>query len=60
MANGLLVPSGSTEDLSAALEGLLEDADLAERLSIQGRKKAEEFDWERVKEKWGGELGVRS
>ncbi len=58
--NGLLVPSGSTEDLSAALERLLEDADLAERLSIQGRKKAEEFDWERVKEKWGGELGVRS
>ena len=55
--NGLLVPSGTPEDLSAALERLLEDPALAERLSQAGREKAEGFDWQVVRHRWAGVLG---
>lgn len=55
--NALLVDSGKPEDLAAALERLLEDPALAERLSVAGRKKAEDFDWGVVKEKWARVLG---
>ena len=39
-------------EVEVALERLLEEPELAERLSLQARQKVEEFDWERVKLRW--------
>lgn len=54
----LLVPSGTPEDLSEGLERLLEEGELAERLSHSGRKKAEGFDWAVVKHRWKEVFGA--
>ena len=49
---GIIVPSGDVEALAAALEGLLADPELAERLGAAGRRRAlEEYGWERVAER---------
>ncbi|WP_457602616.1 glycosyltransferase family 4 protein, partial [Nitratifractor sp.] len=50
---GLLVPSSDIEAMTKAMERLIEDPDLAMRLSRNGRRKAESFDWESsVKGRW--------
>ncbi|MGH9947080.1 MAG: glycosyltransferase family 4 protein [Pyrinomonadaceae bacterium] len=50
--NGLLVPDGDVEGMSNAVESLLENSELAERLSIKGRKMAEQSSWEIVRTEW--------
>ncbi|MCO6451738.1 MAG: glycosyltransferase family 4 protein [Caldilineales bacterium] len=45
---GLLAPVGDVEALSAAILRLLHDAELARKLSINGRANAERFSWEQV------------
>ena len=48
----LLVPSDSPRAMAAAVRRLLEEADLASRLSQCGRRKAESFDWSLVLPQW--------
>ena len=55
--NGLLVESNNVESMMEAVAKLLEDQKMAERLSIAGRRKSEEFDWKKVKLKWLDLLG---
>lgn len=55
--NGFLVNPGQPKDMAAAIERLLEDSALAERLSVNGRTKAEEFNWTQVKRSWLELLG---
>lgn len=50
--NGLLVPSDDVEKMHNAVCELLNDEQLTKRLSINGRKMAESFDWQIVKEMW--------
>ena len=51
--DGLLVPSNDVEAMVETMKRLIEDPDLARRLSQNGRKKAEDFDWESsVKKRW--------
>ena len=50
--NGLLVRDGDIKGMADALVSLLENAELAERLSINGRKLAEQSSWEIVKQHW--------
>jgi phosphatidyl-myo-inositol alpha-mannosyltransferase len=46
--DGLLVPPGDPAALASALDQVLRDADLAERLSAAGRARASDFSWETV------------
>jgi glycosyltransferase involved in cell wall biosynthesis len=56
---GLLVPPGDVEALAAALEEVVSDPVLAERLGARGRKRVlEEFGWERVAERVEAALQV--
>jgi glycosyltransferase involved in cell wall biosynthesis len=41
----LLVPPGDPEALAEAIHAVLEDSDLAERLSVAGRARAAAFSW---------------
>jgi len=50
--NGLLVPDGDVEMMAAAIEKLLKDPILAERLSRNGRVLAKKSSWESVREMW--------
>ncbi|MCI0440915.1 MAG: glycosyltransferase family 4 protein [Chloroflexi bacterium] len=45
---GLLVPPKDDEQLASAIELLLKDHDLRMRLAANGRRKVDEFRWERV------------
>jgi glycosyltransferase involved in cell wall biosynthesis len=45
--NGLLVEPHSVSTLAAALEELLLNRELRQRLTLEGRKTAEEFSWDR-------------
>ena len=49
---GLLVPAGNEPAFVDAILRVLNDHELSTRLSIAGLKKAEEFDWSRVKVAW--------
>lgn len=49
---GLLSPPGDIEHFKDQLLKLLEHNYLAEKLSLEGRTKAETFSWERVKPLW--------
>lgn len=54
---GLVVPAGDLDALAAALERVLGDRALAERLGAAGRRRVlEEFGWERVAERVEAEL----
>jgi glycosyltransferase involved in cell wall biosynthesis len=49
---GIIVPAGDVEALAGALERLLADPELAERLGEAGRRRAlEEYSWARVAER---------
>ncbi len=48
----LLVPSDNAEEMAEAIERLLRDPDLTERLSTNGRTLAEMSSWPTVKREW--------
>lgn len=50
--DALLVPRDDPVAMAAAVERIVEDPRLAERLSRNGRAKAESFDWSHVLPKW--------
>src|SRR5690606_37260076 len=50
--DALLVPRDDPRAMAAAVRRIIEDPALAERLSRNGRAKAETFDWSRVMPKW--------
>lgn len=50
--DALLVPPNDPEALAAAIRRLLEDSDLAESLSMNARRKAEQFDWSGILPQW--------
>ena len=50
--NGLLVPDSDVEGMVSAVESLLENRELAVRLSFNGRKLAERSSWENVRIQW--------
>ncbi len=50
--DGLLVPPDDTEAMASAVRRLLMKDGLAERLSRNGRSKAEGYDWKRVLPQW--------
>lgn len=56
--DSLLVPVENPEAMAAAVERLLADPDLAERLSRGGRRTVEPFDVPQVVEKWGALLDL--
>jgi len=49
---GILVGSDDVDAMVQAVRRLLSDPDLAERLSLNGRKQAEESSWKRVRQQW--------
>lgn len=55
--DGLLVPSDNVGELFKAVEVLCTDLELGNRLSLNGRKRAEAFDWKIVKQDWLTLLG---
>ncbi|MEW6510878.1 MAG: glycosyltransferase family 4 protein [Bacteroidota bacterium] len=50
--DALLVPPGDAPALAAAVRRVLREPGLAERLSTQGRRKVEEFDWSHLLPQW--------
>ena len=50
--NGLLVRDGDVKGMTDAVVSLLEHEELAERLSTNGRKLAEQSSWKIVKQQW--------
>ena len=52
--NGLLVPDGDAKGMADAVISLLENADLAARISANGRLLAERSSWEKVRSEWEG------
>lgn len=48
----VMIDSNQPQQLSDAILNLLNNPELAHNLSINGRKKAEEFDWLCVKKRW--------
>lgn len=50
--NGLLVPPNDATALAAAIERVLSEPGLAERLSANARAKVENFDWSKVLPLW--------
>jgi glycosyltransferase involved in cell wall biosynthesis len=50
--DGLLVPSGDADAMAAAVMRLLDEPDLAARLSRGARKKAESYSWELTLPRW--------
>lgn len=50
--NALLVQASNVDAFSKALRTILSDGDLSERLSINARRNAENFDWEKIAVEW--------
>jgi glycosyltransferase involved in cell wall biosynthesis len=50
--SGLLVPSDNSDDMAKAVRRLLNDQELVQCLSRNGRKLAEQFSWEVVRLQW--------
>ncbi|MBT8395293.1 MAG: glycosyltransferase family 4 protein, partial [Bacteroidia bacterium] len=50
--DGLLVNENDVETMVKKILRLLRNPELVDKLSVNSRKKAEEFDWEVVKDKW--------
>lgn len=55
--NGLLVEAGDVEAMAEAIENLLRNPELSEKLSINGRSFVEKHDWKQVKQFWLELLG---
>lgn len=55
--DSLLVPPDEPRAMAAAVERIVGDPSLAERLSRNGRAKAETFDWSRVMPQWRKLIG---
>ncbi len=51
MENGMLVKPGDPESLADALLFLLENEDIRKKMGNDGRKKVEEYSWEKIAEK---------
>lgn len=49
---GLLVPNGDCEALAAAVERLMDDDSLKERLVKRGYRRAEDFDVKKIVPQW--------
>lgn len=49
--NGLLVPPGDSEALTDAIIYLLENEDVREKMGRNGRKKVEDYSWDKIAEK---------
>ncbi len=58
--NGLLAPVGDADALAAAILRLLDDPDLARRLSLQARATAQTFDWPHIAPRLAAAYGVGS
>lgn len=56
--DGLLVPPDNVDAFTKQILHLLNDVKLAERLSLEGRKKAELFSWKNVKPLWINVLNI--
>jgi len=54
--DGMLVNPNNVQEFTEKIEKIISDSDTAVELTINARKKAEEFDWEHVKKKWFKEL----
>lgn len=50
--DGLLVPPGDAQAMAAAVRRILTEPGLAERLSRNARKSAEQFDWSNILPQW--------
>jgi len=50
--DALLVPPNDPEAMAAAVSRILNEPGLAEKLSRNARKKAEQFDWSIILPKW--------
>lgn len=50
--DGVLVPPGDPDKFVIEIDRLIKDAHFTEMISVNARKKVEEFDWEIVKIKW--------
>jgi len=50
--DALLVPPDDPEAMAASIQRILDDPELASRLSTNARKKAEQFDWSIVLPQW--------
>lgn len=50
--DALLVPPNDPEAMAAAVKRILTEPQLAERLSRNARRKAEQFDWSVILTKW--------
>ena len=50
--DALLVPPGDAEAMAASIHRILDDPELAARLSTNARKKAEQFDWSIILPQW--------
>lgn len=51
-ADGILVNPGSSDEFVNSIDKLISDNQFASELTLNARKKVEEFDWEVVKHKW--------
>ncbi len=58
--DGLLVPPGDAPAMAAAVRRILTEPGLAERLSAQARKRAEQFDWLQIMPQWEDTLTTLS
>lgn len=50
--NGILTEKKNPQAMAHALQIVLKDAGLTEKLSLAGRQHAESFNWQNVKQKW--------
>jgi len=56
--DALLIDKGSVNGMVSAIKRLIENSELTEKISLNGRKKAESFDWEKVKVLWNDLLNI--
>ncbi|MDQ3020528.1 MAG: glycosyltransferase family 4 protein [Bacteroidota bacterium] len=50
--DGILVPPGNADKFVEEIDNLISDNELVFKITTNARKKAEEFDWEFIKNKW--------
>lgn len=50
--NGILVPVGNVEQLSQAMQEVLEDENLSKKMSLNGVKLRERFSVENIAKQW--------